>query len=71
MPDSNQSRIGTKPDSLQDLLNLHLNLRTRLDIFQLSTQTEETDLEDQSQLASWYEIGKSSAIVPGSSVFLA
>ena len=71
MSNSDQSRIRTKPDLFHDLLDLHLDLGARLNLLQLSIQTEKTDLEDQSQLASWYEIGQSSTIVPRRSVFLA
>jgi hypothetical protein len=70
MPNSNQSRIRTKPDPFHNLLNLHLDLGARLDIFQLPTQTEEANLKHQSQLASGYEIGESGAIVSTCSVFL-
>jgi hypothetical protein len=71
MPNSDQSRIRTKPDPFHDLLDLRLDLGTRLNVFQLTTQTEEANLKYQSQLASGYEVGKSSTIVPGRSVFLA
>jgi len=71
MSNSNQSRIRTKPDPLHDFLDLVLDLRAILDIFQLSTQTEEANLKHQPKLASWYEVCESGTVISGSSVFLA
>jgi hypothetical protein len=45
MPNPNQARVGTKPDPLYNLLDLHLDFRARMYIFQLPSKSKKANVE--------------------------